>query len=57
MVSGVLLGLFIIPVLFVVFQGIQERITGVPVAVLLDGDAHAPHIHGNSVVLQDELTD
>jgi len=57
MVSGVLLGLFIIPVLFVVFQGIQERITGVPVAVLLDGDAHAPHINGNSVVLQDELTD
>ncbi|MDB5007096.1 MAG: multidrug transporter AcrB [Mucilaginibacter sp.] len=30
MVSGVLLGLFIIPVLFVIFQGLQERITGVP---------------------------
>jgi HAE1 family hydrophobic/amphiphilic exporter-1 len=36
MVSGVLLGLFIIPVLFVIFQALQERITGVPVAVLLD---------------------
>ncbi|WCT14568.1 efflux RND transporter permease subunit [Mucilaginibacter jinjuensis] len=36
MVSGVLLGLFIIPVLFVIFQGLQERITGVPVAVLLE---------------------
>ena len=33
MVSGVLLGLFIIPVLFVIFQGLQERITGVPVVV------------------------
>ena len=42
MVSGVLLGLFIIPVLFVIFQGIQERITGIPVAVLLDeqGNGH-----------------
>jgi HAE1 family hydrophobic/amphiphilic exporter-1 len=30
MVSGVLLGLFIIPVLFVIFQGLQEKITGVP---------------------------
>jgi HAE1 family hydrophobic/amphiphilic exporter-1 len=37
MVSGVLLGLFIIPVLFVIFQSLQERITGVPVAVLMDG--------------------
>jgi len=34
MVSGVVLGLFIIPVLFVIFQGLQERITGVPLAVL-----------------------
>lgn len=36
MVSGVILGLFIIPVLFVIFQSLQEKITGVPVAVLLD---------------------
>ena len=28
--SGVVLGLFIIPVLFVVFQHLQERISGVP---------------------------
>lgn len=34
MVSSVLLGLFIIPVLFVIFQGLQERITGLPLAVL-----------------------
>jgi HAE1 family hydrophobic/amphiphilic exporter-1 len=34
MVSGVILGLFIIPVLFVIFQALQERITGVPLAVL-----------------------
>ena len=31
MISGVLLGLFIIPVLFVIFQHLQERISGVPV--------------------------
>jgi HAE1 family hydrophobic/amphiphilic exporter-1 len=30
MVSGVLLGLFIIPVLFVIFQHLQEKITGAP---------------------------
>ncbi|OOQ59596.1 efflux RND transporter permease subunit [Mucilaginibacter pedocola] len=30
MVSGVVLGLFIIPVLFVIFQHLQERISGVP---------------------------
>jgi HAE1 family hydrophobic/amphiphilic exporter-1 len=28
MISGVILGLFIIPVLFVVFQGLQEKISG-----------------------------
>jgi len=30
MVSGVILGLFIIPVLFVIFQYLQEKITGTP---------------------------
>lgn len=33
MVSGVILGVFIIPVLFVIFQSFQERFTGVPLAV------------------------
>jgi len=33
MLSGVLLGLFVIPVLFVIFQHLQERISGVPVVV------------------------
>jgi HAE1 family hydrophobic/amphiphilic exporter-1 len=28
MLGGVILGLFIIPVLFVVFQGLHERISG-----------------------------
>src|SRR5471030_638974 len=42
MVSGVLLGLFIIPVLFVIFQGLQERITGIPLAVL-NGDGNDHH--------------
>jgi HAE1 family hydrophobic/amphiphilic exporter-1 len=40
MVSGVLLGLFIIPVLFVIFQHLQEKITGVPPAVLHNEDHH-----------------
>jgi HAE1 family hydrophobic/amphiphilic exporter-1 len=40
MVSGVILGLLIIPVLFVIFQALQERITGVPVPVLASGDEH-----------------
>jgi HAE1 family hydrophobic/amphiphilic exporter-1 len=33
MLSGVVLGLLIVPVLFVVFQGLQEKISGVPKAV------------------------
>jgi HAE1 family hydrophobic/amphiphilic exporter-1 len=51
MVSGVILGLFIIPVLFVIFQGLQERITGVPVAVLMDG--HHDHGHKNGHALKE----
>jgi HAE1 family hydrophobic/amphiphilic exporter-1 len=42
MVSGVVLGLFIIPVLFVVFQHLQERITGAPISRHLD-KANDPH--------------
>ncbi|MEO6149794.1 MAG: efflux RND transporter permease subunit, partial [Mucilaginibacter sp.] len=30
MLTGVLLGVFVIPVLFVIFQALQERVTGVP---------------------------
>jgi len=30
MLTGVLLGVFIIPVLFVIFQWIQEKFTGPP---------------------------
>jgi hydrophobe/amphiphile efflux-1 (HAE1) family protein len=36
MVSGVILGLLIIPVLFVIFQHLQERVTGVPLSRHLD---------------------
>ncbi len=46
MVSDVLLGLFIIPVLCVIFQGLQEKITGVPFATNKenkDGDHHHPN--------------
>ncbi|WP_183572387.1 efflux RND transporter permease subunit [Mucilaginibacter sp. X5P1] len=34
MVSGVILGLFIIPVLFVIFQALQEKVTGRPFEVM-----------------------
>ncbi len=47
MVSGVLLGLFIIPVLFVIFQGLQEKITGLPLAVLNRDDLPAHNNHTN----------
>jgi HAE1 family hydrophobic/amphiphilic exporter-1 len=52
MVSGVLLGLFIIPVLFVIFQSLQERITGIPVAALMDEE---PDDH-SLLELQEEYT-
>ncbi|MBS7566925.1 efflux RND transporter permease subunit [Mucilaginibacter sp. Bleaf8] len=46
MVSGVILGLFIIPVLFVIFQHLQERISGVPVKVPpTDGHLNGQHAH------------
>lgn len=38
MVSGVVLGLFIIPVLFIVFQYLHERVSGKPVAVVANGN-------------------
>jgi len=34
MISGVILGLLIIPVLFIVFQHLQEKVSGKPVAVI-----------------------
>lgn len=33
MLTGVLLGVFIIPVLFVIFQGLQEKLTGAPKSI------------------------
>lgn len=33
MLTGVMLGIFIIPVLFVIFQALQERVTGKPKAI------------------------
>lgn len=57
MVSGVLLGLFIIPVLFVIFQGIQEKITGVPIPALPAEKGHNENTNGHLVPeLQDEYT-
>lgn len=40
MVSGVIMGIFIIPVLFVVFQYLQEKVTGKPLAVINNENAH-----------------
>ncbi len=56
MVSGVLLGLFIIPVLFVIFQALQERVSGIPLAVLNNQDMQAhDKLNGNHVsVIQEE---
>jgi len=48
MVSGVLLGLFIIPVLFVIFQHLQEKVTGVPFALDNENNDHH-HVNGVSV--------
>ncbi len=56
MVSGVLLGLFIIPVLFVIFQALQERITGVPVAVLLDGHSIENNHNNQAELLEEEYS-
>jgi HAE1 family hydrophobic/amphiphilic exporter-1 len=56
MVSGVLLGLFIIPVLFVIFQGLQERIIGIPLAVLNAGDDHKAHNGKTVAELESELS-
>jgi HAE1 family hydrophobic/amphiphilic exporter-1 len=50
MLSGVLLGLFIIPVLFVIFQHLQERISGVPVVV-----KHSDNAHSHAVVHHEEV--
>jgi HAE1 family hydrophobic/amphiphilic exporter-1 len=44
MVSGVILGLFIIPVLFVIFQGLQERISGKPEPVLTADGVNQPEV-------------
>jgi len=54
MVSGVILGLFIIPVLFVIFQHLQERISGVPVAVLNDGEIDTHRRNDNHVPAVEE---
>jgi len=58
MVSGVLLGLFIIPVLFVIFQGLQERVTGTPPAAALDEHGNpVGNLNGHSVAeLQDQYS-
>ena len=46
MVTGVILGVFIIPVLFVIFQYLQEKITGAPKVIIRPHHIeplHQPH--------------
>jgi len=45
MISGVLLGIFIIPVLFIVFQYLQEKITGKPLSVINNENRQSNHNH------------
>jgi HAE1 family hydrophobic/amphiphilic exporter-1 len=52
MVSGVLLGLFIIPVLYVIFQGLQERISGKPIPAHANGAGHGK----DAAVLENEYS-
>jgi HAE1 family hydrophobic/amphiphilic exporter-1 len=51
MVSGVILGVFIIPVLFVIFQHLQERITGVPLSRQLDKNYNPDAKHAEQLEL------
>jgi HAE1 family hydrophobic/amphiphilic exporter-1 len=44
MVSGVIIGLFMIPVLFVIFQHLQERISGAPINKNLDKRSDEKHV-------------
>src|SRR5471030_2420044 len=57
MVSGVILGLFIIPVLFVIFQSLQERITGIPLAVLNNEQGGENGKDVNILELQEEYSE
>ncbi|MGV7106919.1 efflux RND transporter permease subunit [Flavobacterium sp. U410] len=41
MISGVVLGIFIIPVLFIVFQHLHEQISGKPLAVIHNEEKHS----------------
>jgi HAE1 family hydrophobic/amphiphilic exporter-1 len=41
MISGVVLGIFIIPVLFIVFQHLHEQISGKPLAAIHNEEKHS----------------
>ncbi len=41
MLIGTILGVFVIPVLFIVFQGLQERISGKPKNILPESELEA----------------
>jgi HAE1 family hydrophobic/amphiphilic exporter-1 len=49
MITGVVLGLFIIPVLFIIFQSLQEKITGKPKIILPHHHLEPAH-HTNGVI-------
>jgi HAE1 family hydrophobic/amphiphilic exporter-1 len=45
MLIGTLLGVFVIPVLFIIFQTLQEKISGPPRQPLTDDTANAEQAH------------
>ncbi|MFT4033260.1 MAG: efflux RND transporter permease subunit [Siphonobacter sp.] len=47
MLIGTLLGVFVIPVLFIIFQSLQERISGSPKTVQTEEKSHADLMSGN----------
>jgi HAE1 family hydrophobic/amphiphilic exporter-1 len=49
MVTGVILGVFIIPVLFIIFQSLQERLTGKPKTII--PPHHVEPLHHSNAVL------
>lgn len=51
MLSGVILGVFIVPVLFIIFQYLQEKISGRPKFTISDSNGH-----GQAPVLEEQVS-
>ena len=51
MLSGVILGVFIVPVLFIIFQYLQEKMSGRPKFTISDSNGH-----GQAPVLEEQVS-